>query len=641
MRQTTKKSTGGQYIEIAGGSITETATGNIEIWAKNITTTAGGSINMHGAQNGIVFGNYVPRDEVYTKHPKVEKVEFLDENGKILNQNTKDFLYGKKLKIKVYTVDTEIYDVVSIELQGKSKSKNQKFDLMDTRKYHWSMLPLKENKTAETPLFELNPNWYSDDLEYYDYDSHTTKIKEDDLNEFFAEVSLNAQDVYLPLAGQRLKPVAYKRNYEELVGIFMTNNAGTKDLLDNYENKFIDSIKDFKEIVDDFSEYMHEDNHDLSLDEIRGKVSATATKLWKEAVWQNQGYTLTNKQTDSVTAEVKETKKEVAAILDDRPLYWARILMQVILKRHPIFEKDIDFEKSNVKKGTELEKTIQVFEEKSRNYNGIDFSGAGGKKKLLISGYDPFILNFEKSGNPLQSNPSGVNALVLHGKTIGNYYIQTFIYPVRYKDFDDFKNGKGVIETFFQPFIGQADMIITVSQGSPFRFDVDRFPCKNRGGYMDNMYRGDAKQNFDGDGFKQIEKGEEFYETTLPYNKMVPDSNSSSDIFEIYFNQTFIAEGENYNNINVSGTILVGNLSEIQPLKSIEGSGSNYLSNEIFYRVAKMRNEQRPSLQSGHFHIPLIQSKTAFTVRGYTTTLDINPKIKELIEAIKLTISKI
>jgi pyrrolidone-carboxylate peptidase len=315
----------------------------------------------------------------------------------------------------------------------------------------------------------------------------------------------------------------------------------------------------------------------------------------------------------------------------------------VRLKQHYLFENEIDFEKSIVKKGTELEKIIQLFEEKSRNYDGVDFSKApAGKKKLLISGYDPFVLNPKKYGNPLQSNPSGITALSLHGKTIGDYHIQTFVFPVRYKDFDEYKNGKGVVETFFEPHLQNVDMIITVSQGGDFRFDVDRFPCKHRGGFMDNMFWGIEADGYNEQNFIQLSAGKEFYETTLPYKKIVPNKNNPSDTFWTYFNQTFEAFGDKYNKENVEGVMLNKKLSDIQTLTSILGSGSNYLSNEIFYRVAKMRTEQRPTLATGHLHLPRIQQKIVNTFpRGNVSTEDMNPKITELIAQIKTIIIKI
>jgi hypothetical protein len=37
--------------------------------------------------------------------------------------------------------------------------------------------------------------------------------------------------------------------------------------------------------------------------------------------------------------------------------------------------------------------------------------------------------------------------------------------------------------------------------------------------------------------------------------------------------------------------------------------GGNYLSNEIFYRVARLRELLRPTLSTGHFHIAQLQDK--------------------------------
>ncbi|TRX31282.1 hypothetical protein FNW52_18885 [Flavobacterium sp. ZT3R18] len=589
MRETTKEFVGGSKTTIVGGKITKTTVGNHNIWGESITDNAGGTITETGVENGLIFGDYVPPEKHYTTHPKVEKVEFFDENNKLLNQNTKDFWYGKKLKIKVTTKDAKDGAMIYLTLQGKSKSKNQKFDMMNGSGFRWGFVPVKDNQ-YETSLFELNPNWYSDDFEYYDYDEQTTKIKEEDLNEFYVKISFEAKPVYLPLEGQRLKPIAYKRNYEELIGLFNTDNPGTKDLLTNYENKFIDSVKDFKTIVDGFSEYIHEDNRDLTVDQIRTEVLSSAKKLWDEALWQVQGHDLTTKNKDPKTGEEKTIVTKVPALLDDRPLYWARLTMQVILKRHPIFEKDIDFEKSTVKKGTELEKIIQVFEEKSRNYNGIDFSKAGGKKKVLITGFDPFILNqFDNPnfiGNILQSNPSGCVALSLNDINIGNCYIQTMIVPVRYTDFDGNQDnakgqGEGIIEKYIKPWINQVDMIITVSQYRPKENVIDMFGTSRRGGFNDN-------ENFIREnGSQAVSTKFEWIQTTLP--------KTFANAPFVKFNWKFDNVSHPENTIPKSEQILN------------EGSGGDYLSNEIFYRVGKMRSEIRPTLATGHFHIEKLQ----------------------------------
>ncbi|ELY2018135.1 hypothetical protein SL053_002048 [Flavobacterium psychrophilum] len=619
MRETTKVFIGGSKTRIVGGNITIKTGGNHHIWAESISITSGKQI-IQTAKEGIIYGDYVPPEKYYTTHPSVEKVEFFDQNNKLLNQNTKDFYYGQKLKIKVTTKDAKDGAMIYLTLQGKSKSKNQKFDLMNGSAYRWGFVPVTNN-LYETPLFELNPNWYSDDFEYYDYDEHKTKIKEEDLNEFFVKVTFDAKMVFFPLEGERLKPISYRRNYEELIGLFNTDDSGAKDLLTNYENKFIDSVKDFKTIVDDFSEYIHEDNRDLTIDQIRTQVISSAKKLWDEAVWQVQGHNLTTKNKDPKTGEEKTVVTKVQALLDDRPLYWARLAMQVILKRHPVFEKDIDLEKSIVKKGTELEKIIQLFEEKSRNYTGIDFSKAGSKKKVLITGFDPFILNkFDNklmkpySPNVLQSNPSGLVALSLANDVKLGAYIQTMVVPVRYTDFDGCQDhykgqGEGIIEKYIKPFISQVDMIITVSQAGEGDYHIDIFATATRKGLNDNMdfVRVDESKSVS-------DNAPETIQTTLPIQMT---KGISKAIYWGEYNQK--------NNTSENSTI------DNYPKEEVyNGPGGNYLSNEIFYRVARMRSEIKHNLKTGHFHISMIQP---------TGDL-ISKDAEDLLEIVKTTLSE-
>lgn len=155
------------------------------------------------------------------------------------------------------------------------------------------------------------------------------------------------------------------------------------------------------------------------------------------------------------------------------------------------------------------------------------------------------------------------------------------------------------------------------------------------------MYRGEFAQGFDGENFRQLTEGKEFYETTLPYNKIVPNRNNPSDTFWIYFNQTFEALGKSNIRKNIEGTVLVNSLSEIQSLRSISGSGGDYLSNEIYYRVAKLRSEIKPNLKSGHLHIPLTQFGSNIPApRGNFVTKDINPKLKNLLKKCEEIITK-
>lgn len=317
---------------------------------------------------------------------------------------------------------------------------------------------------------------------------------------------------------------------------------------------------------------------------------------------------------------------------DDRPLYWARNKMLVLLKSHPVVLKDLVLRNRMVK----------AFEVGSRGYSGVSFAGMpAGAKRILISGFDPFLLNSEDSENIYNSNPAGVNALALHGKTLLDTdnttvlgYVQAMIFPVRYKDFND-----SVIETAFMDWIkkdgaglDKVDMIWTQSLGRPFRFDVDRFPCRNRGGKPDNNYVSNEELSF-----RQIhdadEPGAEFYETRLPVAKIVPATNVITDPFFVYYDQTYSyfrktlgrnsednAKLKKYDNRCTEGfqpisddpeskdsTNLLPISETTAQIEGKLGSGSNYLSNEIFYRVARLRAIHNETLPTGHLHLPDLQ----------------------------------
>ena len=408
-----------------------------------------------------------------------------------------------------------------------------------------------------------------------------------------------------------LIPYTYRRNYEELVGLFATSNNKNNDIKKNYENDFINN-KEFqiKNIVENFTNYL--ENSNLTIEDIKKQVEKEAKKLWEAGI-----------------TGVQKGK------LDDRPLYWARNKMQVALKRYYLFKNDIDFEKSIVKKNSNLEEIIITFEEKSRNYTGIDFSKAPkGTKKILITGFDPFILNeFNNkeikgySPNIKQSNPSGVVALALNGNTELGGYIQTMIVPVRYTDFDssqDRKNGqgKGIIEKYIKPFIekkGEVDMIITISQADA-EYNIDVFATATRRGFNDNM-------NFiREDGSKAIPGGAETIKTTLP-KKMV-DSKLGTN----YNGRYFITKKDFDDCLEGDDCSKEKNLDindDLPQLSIYYGPGGNYLSNEIFYRVAKLRESLQPKLPTGHFHIRKIQ--------GVKEEL-VPEKVEKLITIIKETI---
>ena len=293
---------------------------------------------------------------------------WINENNKKLSQSNglnKTVFYGEKVKIKLMT--TNVLDEGEIEVEIKAKQEDKTIALKEDKSTLKFKVKVKNGEAISEPFY-LKPEWYNEEIEKYNYVNHQTKINLDKTLVFIFEAKFtDGNRVYkLPREdSDKLKPVTYRRNYEELIGLFNTDNSGIKDKEQNYENKFINSNSEIKTIVDEFIEKAID--KDITISEIETLVEEKAKALWDNAVKQVQG-----------------------GNLDDRPLYWARNKMQTWLKRNSLFKDQIDIEKSLVKKGTELDNIIILFEELSRNYTGIDFSKAGNKKKVLITGFDPF-----------------------------------------------------------------------------------------------------------------------------------------------------------------------------------------------------------------------------------------------------------
>lgn len=349
--------------EIVKGKTTEIAGGTHKIYAKNIEFNAKERKEHNASQ--YVYGD--PQEPPRYKNAKIIAMQFLNENGVVLRNNylaafggitATNLLYGKKLKIKLYTKNVKDGTELAFQLKGNAKDDNQLFPFIEGLKWK---LEIQDN-TCETPFFTLNPLWYSEHYENYNYDTHKTEIRAEDLNTFYVLGKLDCAFFEMPQNREDdLKPVAYRRNYEELLGLSNPHKAGEKVLIWNNENKFINYNRDISVISRDFSVYLNY-TPDLTLTDIKERVKTDAKLLWEKTAKQVQG-----------------------GQLDDRTLYWAKTKMQLRLKRHPLFSNDLDYEKSIVKEGSELEKMIQFFEELSRNYEGIDFSKAGNKKPRLFS----------------------------------------------------------------------------------------------------------------------------------------------------------------------------------------------------------------------------------------------------------------
>ena len=391
-----------------------------------------------------------------------------------------------------------------------------------------------------------------------------------------------------------------KENFEEM----LRNQQEALDILANNPT--------LQTIVDDFATDIDMIDRDISA--IRSLVETRGELLWEKAVL--------------------EADSGGAAPYDDRPLYWARLHMQAAIRRHPYLKK----QRRRVRKMIEL---LGAF---SRGWKTVDFSpGATATYKVLILGFDPFQLStaVDPKYNIRQSNPSGATVVHLHGKTLQNAisgdtaYLQTVIFPVRFKDFND-----GIVETFIQPFLDgttPVDLIISVSQDLEEYFNIDRFASKFRNPESaDNVNRKGGKAKF-----YTVKKGEikkishrnllEFYETTLPFTHMIQPLGTLDNDTVVY--------DQGYNTTNDTdhalpsgkGSGLVPIAGPLTGTKATKGSGGNYLSNEIFYRISHIRDILDPARKTGHLHTPKLQQTNADDF-DQTDTADLVNKIKTIIE---------
>lgn len=273
-----------------------------------------------------------------------------------------------------------------------------------------------------------------------------------------------------------------------------------------------------------------------------------------------------------------------AADGDDRPLYWARLSMTRALQQYrpgPAGAAQTALDKA------------------SRGMTSDSF-GAGPAKKVFVSGFDPFGLHQAL----LQGNPSGAAALRLDGTTVGDAQVQAVIFPVRYDDFD-----AGLVESVFAPHLNpgpqQATLTTTVSQGNSDVFELEFYNGRRRStDYPDNRMRpggGTATCPFDpGAG-----PGAEFTRTSLPVDRMKATTGDPYYGIEI---DTHVVEAPS------PACPVSGQRRDYGPLLgtyAVEGSGGRFLSNEIAYRVTRLRDTIPGGPAAGHVHTPMLPTPTS------------------------------
>jgi pyrrolidone-carboxylate peptidase len=336
-----------------------------------------------------------------------------------------------------------------------------------------------------------------------------------------------------------------------------------------------------------------------SKEKIAELINTHGLAIWKHATTKVQASNKTRQDDDN---------------WNDQAIYKARLKMRIILKKssNPFLKK--------IKK-EELDKYIEVLEEASRGMTTAEFDEKS-EKKILLTGFDPY--------QGLKTNPSGVTALNFDGKMVGNAEIQTAIFPVRYEDFD-----KGLVEKFFGSKMDDIDAIITVSQTDvSHNIDVDRFSANIRGGGEDNN-----KVSKTGEILKDED---DFHESSLPYKEILEGEPENKDQ-RFFFNQAWATDKDDSNKKKYPGNQAnkgtpwnsdkkINSLKKVNESgKPTQGSGGSYLSNEIHYRVSKMRtsSEATQNMPQGHLHINDVADKEKFM-----------KDMKELIARIVKTLNK-
>ena len=294
-------------------------------------------------------------------------------------------------------------------------------------------------------------------------------------------------------------------------------------------------------------------------------------------------------------------KRTVAeqAILDDRSLYWSRLSLTAYLRASQFAVPLSSNQRISL---------IERLENSSRGRDSIEFT-AGAVKKILVTGFDPFLLDKHID----QSNPSGIVALNLDGQTLtygqASAEIQTVIFPVRFEDFD-----AGEVEQLIEPLLKtrQVDMIVTVSMGRT-DFDLEHFPGRRRSsGSPDNLnvYSG-------GDETKPkipllngaVIDGPEFLEFSLPYRAMqrvILDAKQDANKQQGEVTYPYLIN-DNRTITILDGTFEAKTLAELKGATAVRGSGGGYLSNEISYRSIRLAHKYQPLIPTGHIHTPRLE----------------------------------
>lgn len=280
---------------------------------------------------------------------------------------------------------------------------------------------------------------------------------------------------------------------------------------------------------------------------------------------------------------------------DDRPLYYARLEALVVLRTY--YKRKYS---ASVPPGVlnKFEWSSRGFEITAANNPVIQFATTTDRK-VIVTGYDPFLLYDE----PLRSNTSGIAALGLNKDAFSNTVVRSVLMPVRFRDFN-----AGFIEQIMEEAVKDASIIMTSSWTGRYYLNIDRFATSYRTTSLIDNENEKGGTNFPTGATPH------YLETTLPYE--CPDVFSNNQLLDggefLVLDQSFYQYGAGGRNAPppIHGTPESYEKSSTVPTPNLtveEGSGGNYLSNEIFFRTTKVRRDKQPGLPSGHLHIRALE----------------------------------
>lgn len=368
--------------------------------------------------------------------------------------------------------------------------------------------------------------------------------------------------------------------------------------------------------ADDTEEELRLDTEAMSVFTGSGAVATMVLTFISDLNLIDSDYALIQSTIETAADSLWSLASSPTSVQDDREFYWARLHMRVAIRNH-------DYLKSQSRRMNEMFKVLQ---NRSRGISSINFSGAGlGDKKILLISFDPFGLNptWDAANNVRKSNPGAASALNLHGQTITDLgvdgYIQTVILPVRYRMLI-----QDELEAMILPYLtgpDKVDMIVTVNDKRVGRYDVERFASRKRNpDNVDNTKRkgGDpifrkAKAEVSAPLGYTLTKAtgrfrEKFLETTLPVTDIIPGTLGNTVVI---YNQEYSTD--DVGDVEVTSAPNSGTVDITSPLAAsnpVTGSAGDNIVNEVFFRIASIREDVGSTTKTGHISVAKLQGPT-------------------------------